>query len=123
MYVADFWLHSQPKIRFYYGEREIMAANLRIRMSLKMAIGPLHPVGKADVYLTVHPEEDGTARVDISRITFINNSFFTLVAGVLKERLTGEINRLVKEVWMDLPKHIPRLEEISILEIGNELPA
>ncbi len=99
-----------------------MAANLRIRLSLKMAVGPLHPSGKADVYLTVRPEVDGTARVDIDRIAFIHNALFTVIAGVLKERMVDQINALVKEFWSDLPKYIPKVEAITILEIGNEAP-
>ncbi len=100
-----------------------MAANLRIRLSLKMAVGPLHPVGKADVYVSVHPETDGTARVDIARISFINNVVFTAIAGVLKERMASEINSLVKDFLHDLPKYIPQVEKIAILEIEDESPA
>ncbi len=100
-----------------------MAANLRIRLSLKLAVGPLHPVGKADVYVTASPEADGTARVDIARIAFINNIFFTAIARVLRERMAIEINSLVKESLRDLPNHIPQVESISILEIENESPA
>ncbi len=100
-----------------------MAANLRIRLSLKMAVGPLHPAGNADVYLTIRPEADGTARVDITRIAFINNVLFTVIAGVLKDRMVIEINDLVKEYLRDLPRHIPQVENISILEIENVAPA
>ncbi len=100
-----------------------MAADLRIRFSLKLAVGPLHPVGKADVYITAYPETDGTARVDISRIAFINNIVFTAIAGVMKERMASEINGLVKEFLRDLPRHIPQVENISIMEIENLSPA
>ncbi len=96
-----------------------MAANLRIRLSLKMAVGPLHPVGKADVYLAVRPEEDGTARVDITRVAFINNFLFTFIAGILRERMASEINNLVQAYLRDLPRYIPQVEKVSILEIEN----
>ncbi len=105
------------------GEKVRMAATLRIRLNVKIAVGPLHPTGNADVFLNVSPEEDGTARVDITRIAFINNVLFTAIAGVLKERMTSQINELVKEFWRDLPKYIPRVEKISILEIGNDSAA
>ena len=97
-----------------------MAANLRIRLKLEMEVGPLHPVGKADVYLAVQPEPDGTARVDITRVVFVNNLLFTAVAVILKERLTDQINKLVKSFLRDLPSHIPGVENISILEISEE---
>ena len=99
-----------------------MAANLRIRLSLKMEVGPLHPAGKADVYLSVRPELDGTARVDITRVVFVNNPLFTAVAGILKERMTGQINDLEKSFIHDLPGYIPGVEAISILEISTEFP-
>ncbi len=84
-----------------------------------MAVGPLHPVGSADVYLSVQPEKDGTARVDITRIAFINNFLFTAIAGILKERMASEINTLVQAYLRDLPRYIPQVEHISILEIDN----
>lgn len=98
-----------------------MAANLRIRLGLKMAVGPLHPSGKADVYLAIQTEPDGTARVDIKRVVFINNLLFTAVARVLKERMTEQMNDLVKTYLRDLPSHIPGVENISILEISEEM--
>ncbi len=97
-----------------------MAANLRIRLGLKMAVGPLHPSGKADVYLAVQPEPDGTAKIEITRVVFMNNLLFTAVARVLKERMEEQINELVKSYLRDLPSHIPGIENISILEITTE---
>ncbi len=99
-----------------------MAANLRIRLKLEMEVGPLRPVGKADVYLAVQPEPDGTARVDITRVVFVNNLLFTAVAVILKERMTEQINDLVKSFIHDLPNHIPGVGNISILEISEEFP-
>ncbi len=100
-----------------------MAANLRIQLSLKMAVGPLHPVGKADVHLTIRPETDGTARVDITRVAFMNNFLYTFIAGMLKDRMASEINNLVRAYLRDLPRYIPQVEGISILEIENDSPA
>ena len=74
------------------------------------------------MYLAVQPELDGTARVNITRVVFINNLLFTAVAGILKERMTDQINDLVKSFLRDLPNHIPGVENISILEISEEFP-
>jgi len=40
----------------------------------------------------------------------------------LKERMTDQINDLVKSFLRDLPNHIPGVENISILEISEEFP-
>ncbi len=97
-----------------------MTAGFRVQLKLKMVVGPLHPSAKADVYLTAFPVEDGTARVDITRIVFPNNALFSFASGFLKERLTEEINHLVRSAILDIPKYMPQVEEVRILEIENE---
>ncbi len=100
-----------------------MAATIRLRLSFTMALGPLHPVGKADVYLSIQPELDGTVRVDITRIAFVNNPLFSFAARVVKERLADQVNQLVRQFLIDLPSHFPAIDSISILEIDNRVPA
>ena len=97
-----------------------MSANLRIQLALRMAIGPLHPTGKADVFLTVRPEVDGTARVDITRINFPGNAIFTVIGGFLKDRLNSQINILIGDALKDIPQYIPQVEQVTILEINSE---
>jgi len=97
-----------------------MPANLRIRLGLKMVVGPLHPTGKADVFLTIWPAADGTARVDITRINFPGNAIFTVMGGFLKDRLTSQINILIGDALKDIPKYVPQVEQVTILEISSE---
>jgi len=97
-----------------------MPANLRIRLGLKMVVGPLHPTGKADVFLTIWPAADGTARVDITRINFPGNAIFTAVGGFLKDRLTSQINILIGDALKDIPKYVSQVEQVTILEISSE---
>jgi hypothetical protein len=97
-----------------------MSANLRIRLDLKIAVGPLHPKGKADVFLTVEREPDGTASVDITRIIFPGNVIFTAAGGFFKDRLASKINNLIVAALKDIPKYLPQVEEITILEITNK---
>jgi hypothetical protein len=85
-----------------------------------MVVGPFHPTGKADVFLTVGPAPDGTARVDITRINFPRNAIFTAVAGFFKDRLTSKINNLIVDALKDIPKYMPQVEEVTILEISSE---
>ena len=97
-----------------------MAAGLRVRLKLKMIAGPLRPSANADVYLTVAPEPDGSARIDISRIVFPNNALYSFVGGLLKERLAEQINRLVRNAIHDIPRYVLQVEQVSILEIAND---
>ncbi|HEX7395147.1 MAG TPA: hypothetical protein VF313_09505 [Anaerolineaceae bacterium] len=97
-----------------------MPANLRIRLGLRMVVGPLHPSAKADVFLTVSPEADGTARVDITRINFPGNAIFTAVGGFLKDRLTSQINILIGDALKDIPKYVPQVEQVTILEVSSD---
>jgi hypothetical protein len=97
-----------------------MSAGLRVRLKLKMIVGPLRPSANADVYLTLASEPDGSARIDISRIVIPNNAIYSFVGGLLKEKLTEQINYLVRSALRDIPKYMPEVEEFSILEIAND---
>ena len=97
-----------------------MAVGLRVRLKLKIIVGPLRPSANADVFLTVAPEPDGSARIDISRILFPNNALYSFVGGLLKERLAEQINHLVRNATHDIPKYMPQVEEVSIIEIAND---
>jgi len=97
-----------------------MSVNLRIRLGLRMVVGPFHPTGKADVFLTIEPEPDGSARVDISRIIFPKNPIFTAAGGFFKNQVTTRINNLIAASLKDIPRYMPQVEEVTILEISNE---
>jgi len=97
-----------------------MTAELRVHLNLKMIVGPLRPSTAADVFLTASAEPDGSARIDISRIVFPHNALFSFVGGLLKERLAEQINQLVRSAIHDIPRYVPQIEQVSILEIAND---
>jgi hypothetical protein len=97
-----------------------MSANLRIRLGLRIAVGPFHPTGKVDVFLTLEPTPAGSARADITQINFPGNAIFTAVGKLFKDRLTARINDLIVDALKDIPMFVPQVEEVTILEISNE---
>jgi len=97
-----------------------MTAALRVRLKLKMIVGPLRPSVAVDVFLTASAEPDGSARIDISRIVFPNNALYSFVGGLLKERLAEQINQLARSAIQDIPRNVPQIEQVSILEIAND---
>jgi hypothetical protein len=95
-----------------------MTANFRIRLALKLAVGPLHPTGQVDVFLTLHPSLNGSAGVEITNVEWQGNLAYTAVARLLKGTLAEIINTQIREALLKLPQQIPQVEEVRILEIN-----
>jgi hypothetical protein len=90
---------------------------MRIRLALKLAVGPLHPSGQVYVFLKLSPSEDGSAGVEITNVEWQGNLAYTAVARLLKGTLAEVINTQIREALRELPHQIPQVEEVRILEI------
>lgn len=94
-----------------------MSVKIRLRLAVKLNVGPVHPSGKVDVFLTLHPGADGSAGVEITNVEWLGNIAYTAIGRLLKSSLAEVINVQVREALRALPEQIAQVEEVRILDI------
>ncbi len=96
-----------------------MSAKFRIRLAVKLNVGPVHPSGKVDVFLALHPGADGSAGVEITNVEWLGNIAYTAVGRLLKGSLAEVINAQIREALRELPRQVAQLEEVRVLDIQS----